>query len=62
MSSASQGLAPREGLVGFLMKMGSTRPLVEPRCGLQAGKSGDPSSKNADNMEASIFHLTLVEL
>ena len=49
MSPASRGLAPREGLQCLLVKMGRTRPLVEPRRGLQAGKSGDPRSQNADN-------------
>ena len=48
MSSASRGLAPREGLECLLMKVGRTGPLVEPRRGLQAGKSGDPRSQNAD--------------
>ena len=47
-SSASRGLAPREGLECLLMKMGRTGPLVEPRRGPQAGKSGDPRSQNAD--------------
>ena len=49
MSSASRGLAPHEGLECLLVKMGCTRPLEEPRCGLQAGKSGDPRSQNADS-------------
>ena len=49
MSSASRGLAPREGLDWFLMKMGRTRLLVGPRRGPQAGKSGDPHSQNADS-------------
>ena len=49
MSSASRGLAPREGLECLLVKMGRTRPLVEPRHGPQAGKSGDPRSQNADS-------------
>ena len=49
MSSASGGLAPREGLECLLVKMGRTGPLVEPRCGPQAGKSGDPRSQNADS-------------
>ena len=48
MSSASRGSAPREGLECLLVKMGRTRPLVEPRHGPQAGKSGDPRSKDAD--------------
>ena len=48
MSSAPRGLAPREGLECRLMKTGHTWPLVEPCHGLQAGKSGDPHSKNAD--------------
>ena len=29
--------------------MGRTGPLMEPRCGPQAGKSGDPRSQDADN-------------
>ena len=49
MSSASRGLAPREGLEWLLLKMGRTRPRVEPRRGPQAGKSGDPRSQNADS-------------
>ena len=48
MSSASRGLAPREGLECLLVKMGRTGPLAEPRRGPQAGKSGDPRSQNAD--------------
>ena len=40
MSSASRVLAPHEGLECLLVKMGRTRPLVEPRHGPQAGKSG----------------------
>ena len=51
MSSASQGLAPRECLECLLVKMGRTWPLEEPRRGLQAGKSGDPRSQNADTEE-----------
>ena len=53
MSSASRGLAPREGLECLLMKMGRTRPLVEPCRGPQAGKSGDPRSQNADRGKAA---------
>ena len=49
MSSALQGLAPREGLEGLLVKMGRTGPLVERCRGTQAGKSGDPRSQNADS-------------
>ena len=49
MLSAPRGLAPREGLECLLVKMGRTRPLVEPCCGPQAGKSGDPRSQNADS-------------
>ena len=49
MSSASRGLAPREGLECLLVKMGCTGPLVEPRRGPQAGKSGDPHSRDADS-------------
>ena len=49
MSSASRGLAPREGLESLLVKMGRTGPLAEPCRGPQAGKSGDPHSQNADS-------------
>ena len=49
MSSASRGLAPREGLERLLVKMGRTGLLVEPRHGPQAGKSGDPRSLDADS-------------
>ena len=49
MSSASRGLAPREGLVHLLVKTGRTGPRVEPRRGPQAGKSGDPHSQNTDS-------------
>ena len=50
MSSASRGLAPREGLECLLVKMGRIGPLVEPRHGLQAGKSGDPRSQKPDRL------------
>ena len=49
MSSASRGLAPREGLECLLVKMGRAGPLAEPRRGPQAGKSRDPHSQNADS-------------
>ena len=49
MSSASRGLAPCEGLECLLVKMGRTWPLVEPRRGPQAGKSGDPRSQDAES-------------
>ena len=48
MSSASRGLAPRQCRECLLVKMGRTGPLVEPRLGPQAGKSGDPRSQNDD--------------
>ena len=48
MSSASRGLAPREGLGRLLVKTGHTGPRVEPCHGPQAGKFGDPHSQNAD--------------
>ena len=40
---------PREGLECLLVKMGRTGPLVEPRHGPQARKSGDPRSQNTDS-------------
>ena len=49
MSSASRGLAPCEGLELLLSKLGHTGPLVEPRLGPQAGKSGYPRSQDADS-------------
>ena len=55
MSSASRGLAPREGLGRLLVKTGHTGTRVEPRRGPQAGKSGDPRSQNADNMHVFCY-------
>ena len=49
MSFASRGSTPRNGLECLLMKMGRTRPLVEPRTSPQAGKSGHPKAQNTDN-------------
>ena len=49
VSSASRGLAPQEGLESLLVKIGRTRPPVEPRRGRQGGKSGDPRSQDADS-------------
>ena len=49
MPSALRGLAPHEGLEWLLLKMGRTRPLVEPHTGPQAGKSRYPHSQDADN-------------
>ena len=46
VSSASRGLAPREGLVLKVLKVGHTRPSIGPCRGLQAGKSRYPSSQN----------------
>ena len=54
MSSASRGLAPREGLESLLVKMGRTGPLAEPHRAPQAGKSGDPRSQNADKINKAI--------
>jgi hypothetical protein len=49
VSSASRGLAPREGLELLLLKLGHTRPSMEPRHGPQAGKSGHPRSQDTDS-------------
>ena len=49
MSSPSRGLAPREGLVLLILKMGHTMPPMGPCRGPQAGKSRYPGSQNADN-------------
>ena len=59
MSSASRGLAPREGLESLLVKMGRTVPLEEPLYGPQAGKSGDPRSQNADTTVPLFLVVTL---
>ena len=48
MSSASRGLAPRDGLGCLVDEDGSYGLLAQPRHGLQAGRSGDPRSQNAD--------------
>jgi hypothetical protein len=49
VSSASRGLAPREGLELLSLKLGHTRPSMEPRRGPQVGKSGYPRSQNVDS-------------
>ena len=49
MSSASRGLAHREGPELLLLKLDHTGPLMEPRHGPQAGKSGHPRSQNTDS-------------
>ena len=49
MSSASRGLAPREGLDSLLMKMGHTGLLAKPRRGPQVGKSGYPHSQDDES-------------
>ena len=51
MSPPSRGLAPREGLVRLLMKMGRTRPLEKPCPGPQAGESGYPRSQDVDKID-----------
>ena len=60
MSFASRGLAPREGLVRLLMKMGRTSLPAKPCRGPQAGKSGDPRSQNADSSPRAQGALGLV--
>ena len=40
-------------LNALLMKMGRIGLLALPRRGLQAGKSGDPRSQNADSLEGA---------
>ena len=52
MSSASRGLAPREGLESLLVKVGRMGPLTEPRRGTPAGKTGGPRSQNTDSCYA----------
>ena len=62
MSSASRGLAPREGLGFVLVKMGRAGPPFEPCRRPQAGKSGDPRSQNADNfrLRSCLPHITYI--
>ena len=48
MSSASRGLAPREGLGCFVGEDGSYGLLAQPRRRPQAGKFGYPRSQNTD--------------
>ena len=55
VSSASRGLAPREGLELSMLKVGRTRPSMKPRCGPQAGKSGYPRSQNTDTTHFLTF-------
>ena len=55
-------MAPREGLEFALMKMGRTGPALEPRRRPQAGKSGDPYSQNADNIEVDELGAVVVVL
>ena len=40
----------------MLVKMGRTGPLVEPRRGTQASKSGEPRSQNADTLHDDVDH------
>ena len=42
MSSASRGLAPREGLECLLVKMSRTGTLAEPRVGRRQASMGTP--------------------
>ena len=48
VSSASRGLAPREGLELAMSKLGRTKPLMKPHYAPQTGKSEYPRSQNAD--------------
>ena len=48
-SSASRGLAPHEGYVLLMLKLGHTRPLMEPRGGPQAGRARYPRIQDADS-------------
>ena len=62
MSSTPRGSAPREGLELVLMKMGHAGPPLEPHRRLQAGKSGDPRSQNADTNNLSNSTKASVEI
>ena len=55
MSSAPRGLAPRKGLELSMLKVGRTRPSMEPHHGPQAGKSRYPGSQNAKHL--SSYHI-----
>ena len=54
-SYASRGLARREGLVVLLLKLGRTRPLMDPHGGPQAGMIGYPQVKDADNDSINVI-------
>ena len=49
VSSASRGLAPREGLVLLMLRLGHTRPSMEPHGGPQVGRAGYPLIQDADS-------------
>ena len=51
-SSASRGLPPREGLELLMLKLGRTRPSMEPRGGPQVGRAGYPHIQDADTCRA----------
>ena len=63
MSSAPRGLAPREGLELEMMKLGCNGPPLEPHRRLQAGKSWDPHSQNANSSPRAqdVLGLSLAE-
>ena len=44
-SSASRGLAPREGLMVLVLKLGRTRPSKKPRGGLRQAGLDTPKSR-----------------
>ena len=47
-SSTSRGLAPHEGLVLLMLKLGHTRPSMEPHGGPQAGRARYPQIQDVD--------------
>ena len=49
VSSASRGLAPREGLELLTLKLGHTRPSMEPCGGPQEGRRGYPQVQDDDS-------------
>ena len=49
MSPSSRGLAPREGLVLLMLKLGRTRPSMKPCGGPQAGRAGYPQIQDAES-------------
>ena len=60
VSSASRGLAPREGLELLMLKLGRTRPSMEPRGGPQAGRAKHTRIEDADNQDRGLTRMEVI--